>query len=50
MNFAERLSGLLGEENVNFSIIEGAAHEDDLFYTADNLSAVLDFLDGAVNA
>ena len=50
VNFAERLSGLLGEENVNFSIIEGAAHEDDLFYTADNLSAVLDFLDGAVNA
>lgn len=50
VNFAERLSGLLGEENVNFSIIEGAAHEDDLFYTADNISAVLDFLDGAVNA
>lgn len=45
-HFAERLSGVLGEENVEFSIIEGADHEDDLFYTDENLEKVFEFLDG----
>lgn len=32
-NFATRLAGVIGEDNVEFGIIEGADHEDDLFYT-----------------
>lgn len=45
-NFAARLSGYLGEENVRFGLIEGADHEDDLFYTEDNLADVFAWLDG----
>ena len=48
VNFAERLSALLGEDRVSFSIIEGAAHEDAQFYTEENLAAVLEFLSGAI--
>lgn len=43
-NFAERLGEVLGEENVNFGIIEGAEHEDAAFYTEDNLAAIFEFL------
>jgi acetyl esterase/lipase len=46
VHLAEQLTELLGEDNVEFSIIEGADHEDDAFYTQENLSAVLSFLDG----
>lgn len=45
-NFAERLAAYLGEENVEFSLIPGADHEDDLFYTDENLDAVFAWLDG----
>lgn len=45
VNFAERLAGYLGEENVQHSIIPGADHEDDLFYTGENLDAVFAWLD-----
>ena len=48
VNFAERLAEQIGEENVSFSILEGAAHEDDAFYTDANLAAVLAFLDGVM--
>lgn len=48
VNFAERLGELIGADNVRFSIIEGAAHEDDAFYTAENLAEVLAFLDGVM--
>lgn len=44
-NFAERLSGVIGADNVCFGIIEGAAHEDDAFYTDENLAEVFAFLD-----
>ena len=48
VNFAERLAEQIGAENVSFSVIEGAAHEDDAFYTAENLADVLAFLDGVM--
>ena len=44
-DFAAALTELLGEENVRYGVIEGAAHEDAAFYTADNLAAVFAFLD-----
>jgi len=43
-NFAERLAGVIGEDNVEFGIIEGADHEDDLFYTEENLGKVFEYL------
>lgn len=46
VNFAERLTGYLGEENVAHSILPGADHEDPLFYTDENLDAVFGWLDG----
>lgn len=45
-NFAQRLTAYLGEENVEFSLIPGADHEDDLFYTDENLDAVFAWLGG----
>lgn len=45
-NFAQRLTGYLGEEKVEYSLIPGADHEDDLFYTDENLDAVFAWLDG----
>lgn len=45
INLADRLSAIIGEENVQFSLIEGAGHEDDLFYTDENLAKVYEFLD-----
>lgn len=43
-NFAERLGEVLGAENVNFGILEGAGHEDAAFYTEENLAAIFEFL------
>lgn len=48
VTFSKRLTELLGGENVHFSIIEGADHEDAAFYTEENLATVLDFLDGVL--
>lgn len=48
VNFAERLAEQIGAENVSFSVIAGAGHEDDAFYTAENLADVLAFLDGVM--
>ncbi|MGN0982059.1 MAG: alpha/beta fold hydrolase [Candidatus Limivicinus sp.] len=45
-NFAQRLAGYLGEDHVAYSLIPGADHEDDLFYTDENLDAVFAWLDG----
>lgn len=45
-NFAARLIGYLGEENVKYSLIPGAGHEDGAFYTDENLDAVFAWLDG----
>ncbi len=42
------LGGVIGEENVEFSVIEGAGHEDAQFYTDENLGKVFEFLDGAM--
>lgn len=47
-NFAERLSAVIGENNVEFSLIEGAGHEDDKFYTDENLDQVFEFLDSVM--
>ena len=46
VNFAERLTRYIGEENVKHSLIPGADHEDALFYTDENLNAVFAWLDG----
>lgn len=48
VNFAEKLPEVIGEENVQFGIIEGANHEDAAFYTAENLAQVYAFLDGVL--
>ena len=45
-HFAQRLAGYLGEESVTYSLLSGADHEDEQFYTEENLTAVLDWLDG----
>jgi hypothetical protein len=47
-NFAERLGKIIGTDNVNFSLIEGAGHEDELFYTDENLEKVFEFLEQAL--
>jgi len=44
-NFAERLSAVIGEENVSFSLIDGAGHMDEAFYTDENLEAVFEFIE-----
>lgn len=46
VNFADRLKNYISEDNIAYSIIEGADHEDDLFYTDENLDAVFAWLDG----
>lgn len=43
-NFASRLTEYLGEENVEFNLIAGADHEDEAFYTEENLAAVFAWL------
>ena len=48
VNFADRLSALIGEENVSFGVLDGAAHEDSAFYTDENLAAVFSFLDACM--
>lgn len=47
-NFADRLKMVIGEENVSFTILKGADHEDALFYTEENLAEVIAFLDAAM--
>lgn len=47
-NFAEGLKKVISEENIHFSLIENAGHEDDLFYTEENLAQVFAFLDGVM--
>lgn len=48
VNFAKHLTGVIGDADVQFSIIEGAAHEDPAFYTEENLAAVFEFLNGCM--
>lgn len=45
-NFAARIVNYIGSANVEFSLIPGAGHEDDAFYTDENLNAVFAWLDG----
>ena len=47
-HFGARLPDVIGTENVQFSFIEGADHEDPLFYTEENLKDVLEFLDSVM--
>ena len=47
--FASRLAETIGQENVEFSIISGADHEDDLFYTTQNLDGVFAFIENALS-
>lgn len=45
-NFVERLSKVIGSDNVSFSLLDGAIHMDPAFYTDGNLTAVFRFLQG----
>lgn len=45
-HFAARLAERIGADHVHFGILDGADHEDDAFYTDENLSAVFAWLDG----
>lgn len=47
-NFASELSKVIGAERVHFSLLEGADHEDDMFYTEKNLAQVFLFLENAL--
>lgn len=40
-HFAARLAERIGADNVHFDILDGADHEDDAFYTDENLNASL---------
>ena len=42
--FYDGVKAVLGEENTHFEVIEGATHEDNAFYTAENLGLVSAFL------
>ena len=39
----------ISREHVEFSVISGADHEDDLFYTAENLEKVFTFIETALS-
>ena len=45
VNFATRLANYISAENIQHSIIAGADHEDDAFYTDENLNAIFAWLD-----
>lgn len=47
-HFAAELSEVLGADHVQYSTLEGAAHEDDRFYTEENLNDVFAFLADAL--
>lgn len=42
--FYDGAKAVLGEENAHFEVIDGAVHEDDTFYTAENLGLVSTFM------
>lgn len=43
---ADAFKEVIGDQNVKFEILDGAAHMDNAFYTADNLAKVVSFLNG----
>jgi acetyl esterase/lipase len=45
VNFAEKLSIIIGEERVKLELIQDAEHADPRFESPDNVKKVLDFLD-----
>lgn len=47
-HFAGALSEVIGNDHVQYSVLEGAAHEDDRFYTEENLNDVFAFLTDAL--
>ncbi len=47
-NLAARLQNVLPAQNVTLEIFQDAEHEDERFYTPENLSAVLTWLDDAL--
>ena len=47
-NLASGLTEVLGTDNVQFGLIEGAAHEDARFYTDENLAQIFAFLADAL--
>jgi acetyl esterase/lipase len=49
VNFAAKLTSVLGTERIRLELIPGAEHADPRFETAENLTKVLDFLDLTFN-
>ena len=48
INFAARLSQVLGADQVRLELIEGAEHADPRFETPENVTRVLDFIDACL--
>jgi dipeptidyl aminopeptidase/acylaminoacyl peptidase len=48
INFAARLSQVLGADRVRLELIEGAEHADPRFETPENVTRVLDFIDACL--
>jgi acetyl esterase/lipase len=45
MILAERMTEVIGKDNVKFDLIEGVGHGDRVFFSQQNINKVLDFLD-----
>lgn len=45
VNLAEKLSRVIGDDQVRLELLEGAGHADLKFETPENVNRVLDFLD-----
>ena len=48
VNFAAKLSKMLGEDRVRLELIQDAEHADPRFESPDNVKKVLDFLDNCL--
>lgn len=47
-NFAAELAEVIGQDHVQFTLMQGAAHEDPAFYTQENLDQIFAFLEQAL--
>ena len=43
--FADKMKSVIGEENVLFELVEKGEHSDPIFFTLENITKALDFLD-----
>lgn len=47
-NFAAQLAEVIGQDHLQFTLLQGAAHEDPAFYTQENLENIFAFLEQAL--